>query len=68
MKTIKSISIAIIVIIVGAYILVKLTVTHVPVGVVGVRTQEYGIMGKKGVVQEDFGPGWHRALWPIDSW
>jgi regulator of protease activity HflC (stomatin/prohibitin superfamily) len=35
---------------------------------VGVRTQEYAIIGKKGVVQEDFSPGWHRALWPIDSW
>lgn len=68
MKFIKIISILIIVVSIGSYMLVKLTVSYVPVGVVGVRTQEYAILGKKGVVQEDFGPGWHRALWPIDSW
>jgi len=68
MKFIKTISILIIVVSIGSYMLLKLTVSHVPMGVVGVRTQEYAILGKKGVVQEDFGPGWHRALWPIDSW
>ena len=68
MKTIKLISVLIILCAIGAYILVKATVTHVPVGIVGVRIQEYAIIGKKGVVQEDFGPGWHRAVWPIDSW
>lgn len=68
MKSIKMISILIIVIAIGAYIIVKATLTHVPVGIVGVRTQEYALIGKKGVVQEDFAPGWHRALWPIDSW
>jgi regulator of protease activity HflC (stomatin/prohibitin superfamily) len=68
MKSIKMISVLIIVIAIGAYIIVKSTLTHIPVGIVGVRTQEYAIIGKKGVVQEDFAPGWHRALWPIDSW
>jgi regulator of protease activity HflC (stomatin/prohibitin superfamily) len=68
MKSIKMISVLIIVIAIGAYIIVKATLTHIPVGIVGVRTQEYAIIGKKGVVQEDFTPGWHRALWPIDSW
>lgn len=68
MKFIKTISILIIVVSIGSYMLLKLTVSHVPMGVVGVRTQEYAILGKKGVVQEDFGPGWHRAIWPIDSW
>jgi len=68
MKSIKTISILVIVVIIGSYMLLKLTVSHVPMGVVGVRTQEYAIFGKKGVVQEDFGPGWHRAIWPIDSW
>ncbi len=68
MKTIKMISVLIIVVAIGAYFIVKATLTHIPVGIVGVRTQEYAIIGKKGVVQEDFAPGWHRALWPIDSW
>ena len=68
MKTIKLISVLIIVIVIGAYVIVKSTLTHIPVGIVGVRTQEYAIIGKKGVVQEDFAPGWHRAIWPIDSW
>jgi regulator of protease activity HflC (stomatin/prohibitin superfamily) len=68
MKSIKMISVLIIAIAIGAYIIVKATLTPIPIGIVGVRTQEYAIIGKKGVVQEDFGPGWHRALWPIDSW
>jgi len=68
MKSIKIISILVIVLVIGAYILMKFTVSHVPVGTVGVRTQEYALFGKKGVVQQDFGPGWHRAIWPIDSW
>ena len=68
MKTIKMISVLIIVFAICAYIIVKATLTHIPVGIVGVRTQEYALIGKKGVVQEDFSPGWHRALWPIDSW
>jgi regulator of protease activity HflC (stomatin/prohibitin superfamily) len=68
MKTIKMISVLIIVFAIGAYIIVKGSLTHIPVGIVGVRTQEYAVLGKKGVVQEDFTPGWHRAIWPIDSW
>lgn len=68
MKTIKMISVVIIIFVIGAYMIVKATLTHIPVGIVGVRTQEYALFGKRGVVQEDFSPGWHRALWPIDSW
>ena len=68
MKIIKTISVLIIVAAIGAYVIVTATVTHIPVGAVGVRTQEYALFGKKGVIQKDFGPGWHRALWAIDSW
>jgi regulator of protease activity HflC (stomatin/prohibitin superfamily) len=68
MKRIKLISILIIVITIGTYFVLTATVAHIPVGTVGVRTQEYAIIGKKGVIQEDFSPGWHRAIWPIDSW
>jgi regulator of protease activity HflC (stomatin/prohibitin superfamily) len=53
---------------IGGFILLKSLTTYVEVGFVGVRTQEYGIFGSQGVVQKDFGPGWHRDLGPIDSW
>ncbi len=68
MKRIKLISMLIIIAAIGTYFILTATVTHIPVGIVGVRTQEYALIGKKGVVQEDFSPGWHRAIWPIDSW
>ena len=68
MKSIKMVSVLIIVVTIGAYIIIKASLTHIPVGIVGVRTQEYAFFGKKGVVQKDFSPGWHRAVWPIDSW
>jgi len=68
MKTIKLISVLIIVVAVGAYFIVQATLTHIPVGVVGVRTQEYGIFGKKGVVQQDFSAGWPgEANWACAS-
>lgn len=68
MKAIKTISVLIIALIVGFWLIVNLVTVYVPVGMVGVRTQEYGVLGEKGVVQKDFGPGWHRDLGPIDSW
>lgn len=68
MKAIRNGSIAVIVLILGAWIVLHFATTYVPIGHVGVRTQEYGILGKRGVVEEDFGPGWHRDIGPIDSW
>lgn len=68
MKTIRTLSIIFILAVIGAYFCVSCVITHVPVGMVGVRTQEYGIFGEKGVVAEDFAPGWHRDLGPVDSW
>jgi len=43
---------------------------YIPVGMVGVRTQEYSVpgLGKKGIIAHDFGAGWHRDFGPIDSW
>lgn len=32
----------------------------------GVRSVNLG--PNKGIVQRDFGPGYHRYLWPLDSW
>jgi regulator of protease activity HflC (stomatin/prohibitin superfamily) len=33
---------------------------------VGVRTVNFG--NGKGIVSRDFGPGYHRFLWPLDTW
>lgn len=68
MKGVNLVAKLIVIGIVGFWLMVKLVTVYVPIGMVGVRTQEYGVLGKKGVVQEDFGPGWHRDLGPIDSW
>ncbi|MFW5857979.1 MAG: SPFH domain-containing protein [Planctomycetota bacterium] len=68
MKTIKYFSIFVILAAFAALIIKSLVIIYIPAGQVGVRTQEYGILGSKGVVQEDFGPGWHRDFGPIDSW
>ncbi len=65
MKTVSAIVIAIIL---GGWFTVQILTVDIPIGRVGVRVQQYGILGKRGVVQTDFGPGWHRDLGPIDSW
>lgn len=68
MKIIKVISLVIILLLVGGFAALKLFTVYVPVGTVAVRIQQYGVLGSKGVVNEDFGPGWHRDLGPLDSW
>jgi regulator of protease activity HflC (stomatin/prohibitin superfamily) len=68
MKIIRALAILAIVLLVVAWLTVSSVTVNIPIGKVGVRTQEYGIFGHKGVVQEDFKPGWHRDLGPIDSW
>ena len=68
MKAIRTAAIVVIVVILGSWAMIRTLTVSVPVGMVGVRTQEYGVFGKKGIVPEDFGPGWHRDFGPIDSW
>lgn len=68
MKIIKIVSYIIIVVIVGGWLAFKSLTVDIPIGQVGVRIQQYGLFGKKGVVEKDFGPGWHRNLGPIDKW
>lgn len=68
MKTIKVLSVLIIVLVIVAWLATKVTLIYIPVGTTGVRTQEYAVFGEKGVVQKDFGPGWRRDLGPIDRW
>jgi regulator of protease activity HflC (stomatin/prohibitin superfamily) len=68
MKIIKSISWIVIILIAGGWIFIKSLTVDIPIGKVGVRIQQYGLFGKQGVVEKDFGPGWHRNLGPIDKW
>ena len=68
MKSIRLVSILTIIAIAAGWFLVKSLTVLIAVGEVGVRIQQYGVFGSKGVVQEDFGPGWHRKLGPIDTW
>ncbi len=68
MKTIKVISVVIVAMVMGAYIVARSLLIFIPVGQVGVRIQQYSVIGKKGVVQKDFNQGWHRDFGPIDQW
>jgi len=68
MKSIRIGSIVIVVLIVGSALLLKSLTVYIPIGDAGVRIQQYSLLGKKGVVKTDFGPGWHRDLGPIDNW
>ncbi|GIW71528.1 MAG: hypothetical protein KatS3mg102_1070 [Planctomycetota bacterium] len=44
------------------------TLTRVAVTEVGVRIDNYGLFGEKGVEQRDYGPGWHWDLGPLHTW
>jgi regulator of protease activity HflC (stomatin/prohibitin superfamily) len=68
MKSIKIASVIVVAVILGGWATVKSLTVDIPIGQTGVRIQQYGILGKRGVVKTDFGPGWHRDLGPIDSW
>jgi regulator of protease activity HflC (stomatin/prohibitin superfamily) len=68
MKLVRNLSIAVVVLILLLFLAVQSLIIHVPVGSVGVRVQQYGFLGEKGLVTEDFGPGWHRDFGPIDNW
>jgi len=41
---------------------------RIPAGWIGVRTNKLGLFGEKGVVEEDFQPGYHRNIAFLDSW
>jgi regulator of protease activity HflC (stomatin/prohibitin superfamily) len=68
MKIIKYISMAFVLVIIFAWLAVNYVVINIPVGKVGVCTQEYAFLSKKGVVPKDFGPGWHLDVGPIHTW
>ncbi|HUT26170.1 MAG TPA: SPFH domain-containing protein [Sumerlaeia bacterium] len=59
---------AIITLIFCVFLFLQVFLVRIDVGKVGVRTQQYGFLGNKGVVEKDFGAGWHRNLPIIDKW
>ncbi len=68
MKIINYISVLVIALVVGGWVVLKSLTVDIPVGKVGVRIQQYGIFGKQGMVKKDYKAGWHRDLGPIDKW
>lgn len=68
MKIIRFLAVFVVLAIACGWVVLKVFTVDIPVGMIGVRTQLYGFIGKKGVVEKDFGPGWHRDLGPIDYW
>lgn len=68
MKFIQFLSAIILLALIGVFIAAQFLFIKIDLGKVGVRTQQYAVLGDKGVVQEDFGPGWHRNLPLLDIW
>jgi hypothetical protein len=62
MKFIKIVSAIILVALIGVFLAAQFIFIKIELGQTGVRTQQYAFLGEKGVVPEDFGPGWHRNL------
>ena len=57
-----SIGLAIMVIVVG----VKYMIIRIDIDKIGVKTSVWGV--KRGVVQKDYKPGWHRYIRRIENW
>ncbi len=68
MKFVKIFAVAILLIVVGIFLSTNFLFIRIELGETGVRTQQYAILGKKGVVEKDFGPGWHRNIPLLDIW
>ncbi len=69
MKILKGIAVLIILAIVASWLLVTSFVYYVPIGKVGVLTNQFGLLGmEKGVANEDYKAGWHLNLGPLHIW
>ncbi|ADE54356.1 SPFH domain-containing protein [Coraliomargarita akajimensis] len=68
MKFIKILSILALLAVGMAFFTAQFLFIRIELGEIGVRTQQYALFGPKGVVPEDFGPGWHRNLPLLDTW
>ncbi len=56
------IGLAVVIIIIG----VRFMIIRVEIDQIGVKTSVWSL--KRGVVQKDFGPGWHRYIRQIETW
>lgn len=65
-KPLAFLVVIVIVLIVGAAVVARMCLVRVPLGEVGVRTNVWGL--EKGLIDEDFGPGWHRNFGPMHHW
>ncbi|WP_269539962.1 SPFH domain-containing protein [Cerasicoccus fimbriatus] len=68
MKYIRSGALGVIAAMLAVFVMFALFMIRLEPGEVGVRTQQYAFLGKKGVQAEDYGPGWHRNLPMLDNW
>ncbi|WP_269523492.1 SPFH domain-containing protein [Coraliomargarita parva] len=68
MKFIKLLSLLIVLTVAGIFIAAKFLFIRIDLGETGVRTQQYAVFGAKGVVEADYGPGWHRDIPLLDTW
>lgn len=68
LKSLRGIAIVFVAVVAMLFVLRFMMAISLDGDKVGVRTQEYALFGKKGVVEKDFGPGWHRDFGPIDTW
>ncbi len=68
MKSIRNLCILFVLFIIVAFIAINFAIVTVPVGSVGVQTKKFAIFGEKGVVAEDFQPGWHMRIAGLQNW
>ena len=68
MKPVKWVIGAFIIFIILKILVFNFLFIRIPAGYVGVRTNNLGILGKKGVVPEDFKHGYHRNFAVLDAW
>ena len=68
MKAIRNICVLFVVFFIAAFVMIKFAIVTVPVGYVGVQTKKFAILGEKGVVNEDFKPGWHLRVTGLQTW
>ena len=53
-------------VVVAAILIARASVILIGPDEIGVRTLNFG--GGHGIVQHDYRPGYHRNLWPLDTW
>lgn len=68
MKIIKILASFIIIAVCLVFVTAGFLLVRIEPGETGVRTQQYALLGDKGVVEDDFGPGYHRNLPLLDTW